>query len=287
MLTNAPILKQPEDNKLFVLSTDASSYALGSVLEQYDHENNLRPIAFHSRRFQPTERNYMNYEREALSLVDSIKHFRLYLLGKRFIAFTDNSAVASLLKSKDNYGRVTRWIHIISEYDVEIKHRAGNDKVVADYLSQLQQGKDLLLYTQDKINKKKSLKIPEELLETLKVLHDRLGHFGVHAVWTWIKNRYTYPNLYKEIQNYIRSCEKCQDFNLKKPSYRFFGESEISRLFHRWSFDFSGPFPRSETGNRYLFVRVEAFTGYPIAEPCTSATAIAAYGSKSFRLRPI
>ncbi|OMJ26640.1 Transposon Tf2-11 polyprotein [Smittium culicis] len=72
-LTNDPILKQPDDHNLFFLSTDASSYAIGGVLEQFDDNNELRPISFYSRKLQKSEINYMSYEKEALALFDSKK----------------------------------------------------------------------------------------------------------------------------------------------------------------------------------------------------------------------
>ncbi|OMJ27672.1 Transposon Ty3-I Gag-Pol polyprotein [Smittium culicis] len=134
-LQAAPTLKHPEDNKIFILSTDASSVAIGAVLEQCDDSGILHPIAYYSRGLTQPERNYMNYEREGLALVNSIKHFRPYLLGKEFEVFTDNSAVASLFRARDPSGRVVRWIHSLSEYSCTIKHRAGKENAVADYLS--------------------------------------------------------------------------------------------------------------------------------------------------------
>jgi hypothetical protein len=49
--------------------------------------------------------------------------------------YTDNSAVASILKAKEPSGRLFRWIHFLGSYDLDIKHRHGKDNVVADYLS--------------------------------------------------------------------------------------------------------------------------------------------------------
>ncbi|OMJ11838.1 Retrovirus-related Pol polyprotein from transposon [Smittium culicis] len=131
------MLKFPDDTHQFVLSTDTSSFGICAVLEQLDESDNLKLIAFHSRKLQQAERNYMNYEREALELVDSIKRFRCCLIGRKFISYTDNSAVASLFKTKETCGRIIRWVNTLSEYDVIIKHRAGKDNVVADFLSRI------------------------------------------------------------------------------------------------------------------------------------------------------
>ncbi|OMJ08476.1 Retrovirus-related Pol polyprotein from transposon [Smittium culicis] len=54
-LTISPFLIQPENGKPFVLSTEAYSYAIGAVLEQLDENYELRPVAYHSKRLQPTK----------------------------------------------------------------------------------------------------------------------------------------------------------------------------------------------------------------------------------------
>ncbi len=48
-LITAPILAFPNFEKDFIVQTDASGYALGGVLLQYDSKNLLRPLGFCSR----------------------------------------------------------------------------------------------------------------------------------------------------------------------------------------------------------------------------------------------
>jgi hypothetical protein len=58
-----------------VLSSDASSFAIGACLEQWQDEV-LVPICYFSRVLQPAEMNYSAYEKEALAFVSSVKLFR-------------------------------------------------------------------------------------------------------------------------------------------------------------------------------------------------------------------
>jgi len=61
-----------------VIETDLSNFAIEAVLSQRDDEGRLHPIAFHSRKFQPTEINYEIHDKELLAIVVAFKHWRRY-----------------------------------------------------------------------------------------------------------------------------------------------------------------------------------------------------------------
>ena len=68
---------------------DASWYALGGVL--LAHVDDVwRPVAYHSRKFGPAEVNYSTTDRELLGIVDCLRSFRPYLLGRSFRLCTDH-----------------------------------------------------------------------------------------------------------------------------------------------------------------------------------------------------
>ncbi|OMJ14717.1 Transposon Tf2-8 polyprotein [Smittium culicis] len=119
----------------FILSTDASFFCIGAVLEQRGDDDILRPIAYFSRKLADAEIRYSAYEREALAVVMSIKNFICYLWGTDFIIYTDNSAVANMNNIQEPIGRISRWINFLSEFRFELKHRKGKDNGAADYLS--------------------------------------------------------------------------------------------------------------------------------------------------------
>jgi len=56
--TTAPVLALPDHTKPFRLITDASTFAIGAILEQPDAFNRWHPIAYYSKSLQPTEWNY-------------------------------------------------------------------------------------------------------------------------------------------------------------------------------------------------------------------------------------
>ena len=57
-LTAPPVLVAPNDEGQYVLDTDASDFALGAVLQQYQPDGTLRVIAYGSRGLTAPERRY-------------------------------------------------------------------------------------------------------------------------------------------------------------------------------------------------------------------------------------
>ena len=134
-LTQSPILAFPKFDKEFLLVTDASSLGIGSVLMQYDNLNRLHPLAYFSRKLTAAESNYSVTDREALSVVASLRHFRHILLGHKITVFTDHSAVCEIFKQPQQSGRRARWYLTTADFEVSFKYLPGRQNQVADALS--------------------------------------------------------------------------------------------------------------------------------------------------------
>lgn len=133
LLVNAPILAYPDFTKPFVLTTDASNVALGSVLSQ-----NRRPVAYYSRTLNSAEKNYSTIEKELLAIVDSTKHFRPYLYGRHFTIETDHNPLVWLHNIKEVHSRIIRWKEKLKDFDYTIVHKKGKENRVADALSRVE-----------------------------------------------------------------------------------------------------------------------------------------------------
>ena len=79
-----------------------------------------RSIAYASRTLNKAKQSYSTTEKELLSNVWAIKHFRPYLLGRRFKIFTDHRPLTWLFSVKDQGSRLMRWRLKLSEYDYEV-----------------------------------------------------------------------------------------------------------------------------------------------------------------------
>ena len=134
LLTSAPILKQADENKPFILKTDASGYAIGAVLVQGEGADE-HPIEYASRLLKSAECNYSTIEREALAVVWAVEKFRGYIEGSDTTVVTDHQPLKWLMTLKSPTGRLARWALSLQPFNITIKYSPGRSNVVADFLS--------------------------------------------------------------------------------------------------------------------------------------------------------
>ena len=68
-----------------------------------------------------------------------VEHFKHFLLGRKFLVRTDNSAVRYWMRlqssSYDAQGQTARWMVRLAAFDFDIKHRPGKQHGNADGMS--------------------------------------------------------------------------------------------------------------------------------------------------------
>lgn len=132
ILSKEAILAFPNFNKEFIIYTDASKYQLGGVIAQKDAQEQLRPLAFYSRKLNDAQTRYTTTERELLSIVETLKEFRTILLGQKLVVYTDHKNLTYTDLKTD---RVLRWRLLLEEYGVTIEYVPGVHNIIADVLS--------------------------------------------------------------------------------------------------------------------------------------------------------
>ena len=139
-LVLAPVLRIPNFDLQFVVTTDASLVSVGGILEQ-DFGQGLQPVAYESRKLNPAETRYSAYERELLGMVWAIGKWRHYLEGTHFIVQTDHSSLRHLPNQPSVNRRIWKWVSILQGYDLEIRHIPGKVNP-ADALTRQAKGSD-------------------------------------------------------------------------------------------------------------------------------------------------
>lgn len=119
ILTNEPLLQYPDFNLPFIITTDASNFAIGAILSQGKIGSDL-PIAYASRTLNKAETNYNTTEKKLLAIVWATKQFRPYLYGRRFTIVTDHRPLTWLFGIKDPGSRLVRWRLQLEEFDYEV-----------------------------------------------------------------------------------------------------------------------------------------------------------------------
>jgi transposase InsO family protein len=133
-LTNAPILAPPDYTRPFVVTTDASKYAVGAVLSQGEGSE-MRVVAYESRKMIDAETRYEIHDKELLAVIHALKKWDFHLRGRRFRIVTDNWATKYIQTKPHLNHRQMNWMSILQSFDFDIVHRPGKENIVADALS--------------------------------------------------------------------------------------------------------------------------------------------------------
>ena len=104
LLSNFCVLTIPLCTGHFELQIDASGKGLRGVFS----DGVELPVAFYSWQLRGAETRYSASELKCLAVVDSVRHFQVYLHGRSFLVQADHKALQSLLSSTMLNGKLTR-----------------------------------------------------------------------------------------------------------------------------------------------------------------------------------
>jgi hypothetical protein len=79
----------------FTVETDASDFCIAATLNQQG-----RPVAFFSRTLHPSEIQHHAVEKEAAAIVESIREWRHFLIGRQFKLITDQKSISFMFDNK-------------------------------------------------------------------------------------------------------------------------------------------------------------------------------------------
>lgn len=141
-ITSARVLTHYDPSKPITLAADASAYGIGAVISHTFPDRSEHPIAFASRTLSTSECNYVQLEKEALSLIFGVKKYHRYLYGQKITLITDHKPFTTILGPKKGIpslaaARLQCWAIILSAYNYNICYKSTAEHGNADGLSRL------------------------------------------------------------------------------------------------------------------------------------------------------
>jgi cleavage and polyadenylation specificity factor subunit 1 len=278
------LLHYPRNEVPLYLTCDASSVAVGAVLEQLNEQGDREPLGFYSHKLTESQGQWPPYDQELYAVYMAIQHFEHMLEGRDFTIVTDHKALTHLFttKKRGKIERRSRFAEYIAQFSTNIVHIAGSSNLVADAMSRPQI--DLIVnvdhfvianeqkddaeiqklraektdhFREIFVNNQDALLcagerpvIPKKLrYSVFKQVHD-LAHPGIKATLRLVKQRYYWPKMTADVRRYSRSCPDCQKTkvyrHVKIPVQSF----PASERFEHIHIDMVGPLKPS---NGYIY----------------------------------
>ena len=113
-LTTAQVLQLPDFTVPFIVECDASGSGFSVVLHQ-----GARPVAYFNRPISLCHVSLAAYKRELIGLVQAVRHWRPYLLGRAFVVKTDHYSLKFLLDQRLTTIPQHHWVGKLDMFSVK------------------------------------------------------------------------------------------------------------------------------------------------------------------------
>ena len=129
-LCKITILHTPVIGKLFIIRTDASWIAVSGCLTQLgegyevvdEHGTGEKPIAFCSKKLNPTQCAWSTIEREAYAIIFSLEKLHNIIFGAPLIVYSDQNPLSYIVEGVSRSAKLTRWSLALQNYDIDFRY---------------------------------------------------------------------------------------------------------------------------------------------------------------------
>ena len=125
--TSAPILTHWVPDTLLVVKTNASDYAVASILSIIGANSELQPITYYSQTLSTPELNYDTHDKELLVIFEAFKHWQHYLEGSVSLVnvVTEHKNLEYFSSSKVLTCHQAHWSEYLSQFNLTIHFHPG------------------------------------------------------------------------------------------------------------------------------------------------------------------
>ncbi|GBG78776.1 hypothetical protein CBR_g28000 [Chara braunii] len=128
----APALRIYDPTLPTQVTTDASGYGIGAVLEQC-HEDGWHPVEYFSQKLPLVNTLDDARKKELLAFVTVLKRWRHFLLGRRRFKWNTDNNRLTFYKMQDTVtSMIGRWMYYIDQFDFDPCHIPGPANRAAD-----------------------------------------------------------------------------------------------------------------------------------------------------------
>lgn len=259
-IANITYRSQPNLKKRFVLTTDASSFAIGAILSQLGDNGEKLMISTFSKKLDRAQLNYSVTDKELLAVIKGIEYYRHYLLGRKFSVETDHKSLEFLMTAKHTTGRFLRWALKLQEYEFDIIHIKGEDNNADGLSRQILYG----LNVEAKDDNKLSIANKQIILHNYHMI---TGHGSLAVMMYCLKNKFAWNNIARDVKELIEKCVICKkaggaNINTYNKPINTTAPNEL------WEIDLIGRL-KTHDGNKFIFIAVDHYTKY--VEGCVIA----------------